>query len=351
MQAGEFTVNVSQNALDLGELLNGLDLHDADDRQIAQRAALKTYGRGLCSITAVPTASHEYLQTIERQVLLEARAMLRDSRLRVFDDDPLQSWRSKPLCDKDAAKLKIEAGALAGCMVISAELEDGKPVITLQRASYSMEHESYTYVLICDAYEAFGSVGHTYADRDLRESAYALLSHGAPVFFNIGFIGDAVSALESTALIRMQRRASPLLRAVAAPSQRVVDAGWRLPLAALGNQGDNGPTTTPLNAGQVDALSRLHHNLEAITGPPGTGKSTIISALVTQCVPANDRTLVAAVQNRAVESIVQKLAQTAEDVPFIVHGNAKRLSPASKLWTKKRWWSCTNRRNIYICYG
>lgn len=38
-------------------------------------------------------------------------------------------------------------------------------------------------------------------------------------------------------------------------------------------------------------------------------------------------------QNRAVESIVQKLAQTAEDVPFIVHGNAKRLSPASKLWT------------------
>ena len=88
-----------------------------------------------------------------------------------------------------------------------------------------------------DAHEAFGSVGHAFAARDLRESAHALLSNGAPVFFSLSFIGDAVSALESTALIRMQRRASPLLRAVAAPSQRVVDAGWRLPLAALGNQG------------------------------------------------------------------------------------------------------------------
>ena len=240
MQAGEFTVNASQNALDLDELLKGLDLRDSDDRQIAQRAALKTYGRGLCSVTAVPAASQEYLQTIERQVLLEARAMLRDSRLRVFDDDPLQSWRRRPENDEDAASLKLEAGALAGCMIINAEREDGRTIITLQRANYSMERGSYGYSFICDAHEAFGSVGHAFAIRDLRESSHALLSHGAPVFFSLGFIGDAVSALESTALIRMQRRASPLLRAVAAPSQRVVDAGWRLPLATLGNQGDSG---------------------------------------------------------------------------------------------------------------
>ena len=114
MIAGEFTVNASQNALDLGELLNGLDLQDSDDRQIAQRAALKTYGRGLCSIGAVPDSSHEYLQTIERQVLLEARAMLHDTKLRVFEDDPLQSWRRLPENDEEAANLKLEAGALAG---------------------------------------------------------------------------------------------------------------------------------------------------------------------------------------------------------------------------------------------
>ena len=114
MQVGEFTVNANQNALDLDELLKGLDLHDSDDRQIAQRAALKTYGRGLCSVTAVPDSSQEYLQTIERQVLLEARAMLRDTKLRVVDDDPLQSWRRRPENDEDAASLKLEAGALAG---------------------------------------------------------------------------------------------------------------------------------------------------------------------------------------------------------------------------------------------
>ena len=193
MQAGEFTVNACQNALDLGELLNGLDLQDSDDRQIAQSAALKKYGRGLCSVTAVPDSSQEYLQTIERQVLLEARAMLRDSRLRVFDDDPLQSWRRRPETDEGAAKLEIEAGALAGCMVINAEREDGRTIITLQRANYSMERGSYGYTLICDAYEAFGSVGHAFAIRDLRESAHALLSHGAPVFFSLGFIGARYS--------------------------------------------------------------------------------------------------------------------------------------------------------------
>ena len=126
--------------------------------------------------------------------------VLHETRLRVVDDDPLLSWRSRPDCDKDATKLNIEAGTLAGCMVISAELEDGRPIITLQRASYSMEHGSYDYLLICDAHEAFDSVGHAFATRDLRESAHALLSNRTPAFFDIGFIGDAMSALESTAV-------------------------------------------------------------------------------------------------------------------------------------------------------
>lgn len=80
MQTAEFTVDTSQTALDLGDLLHALDAYESDDRQIAQCAALRMYGRALCSIEAVPAASHDYLQTIERQVLLETRAMMYEIR-------------------------------------------------------------------------------------------------------------------------------------------------------------------------------------------------------------------------------------------------------------------------------
>jgi hypothetical protein len=167
----------------------------------------------------------------------------------------------------------------------------------LQIAVYSRKWKSYSYTTICKkATRAFSSVGHRYAERDIEASWGTWLANDeSHVFLDLGFVGDAVAALHSTALIRLQGRASPLLRAVAAPSTRVSLSGsnnWRSPDAS---------SCDHLNSGQLAALQAFRHNLEAVTGPPGTGKSTLISAIVTECTPKKESTIVSAVQNRAIE--------------------------------------------------
>jgi hypothetical protein len=337
------------DAVDLGDALRTLSLDDAlldrffeSDSELARNSAFGLYKSALKDESSVPDRSSAYLKTVERTVLLEARELLRGANLRATE------WTTLPSHDgtgEFSKHLLVASGEFGK----TEKEKERKSVLLL--AHHDRDSETYsTQMVTSNALRAFQSVEHRFAERDLQASwgRWVQLGERDFVCTSLGYIGDALATLAATELIRLQGRPSPLLRAVAAPSKRV-SVEWRDPTDEHG-----------LNGGQLDALGGLAHNLEAISGPPGTGKSTIISALVTQYVPRDSCAIVSAVQNRAIEvsalalphypdigehpslliivcaqSIVQKLASTAATTPFVVHGNEKRLSPTSLQWTVK----------------
>ena len=318
----EYTLDESVSPHQLSARLEGLALARGDetDAELARDQALGLYKAAIQNEYGVPRRSREsYLQIVERTVLLEARELLRGANLRATE------WAKLPKSDPagEFSKHLLVASGEFG-RKDQKERKERKSVLLL--AHHDRDSGDYsTQFLSDDAEGAFASVEHRFAKRDL-ESSWAHWERAGRddfVCVSLGYVGDALATLFAVALIRLQGSPSPLLRAVAAPSKRV-SAVWRDPTNEDG-----------LNRGQLDALKGLAHNLEAISGPPGTGKSTIISALVTQCIPRGGCALVSAVQNRAIESIVQKLASTAVGTPFLVHGNEKRLSPTSLEWTVK----------------
>ena len=87
----------------------------------------------------------------------------------------------------------------------------------------------------------------------------------------------------------------------------------------------------PSNELQRTIIENLRHKIECIQGPPGTGKSTTIFHIVQSAVPAGYHAIVTCVQNKAVDSIAEKLGPTG--MPFIVYGNPSRLGDCSKQFT------------------
>ena len=115
-----------------------------------------------------------------------------------------------------------------------------------------------------------------------------------------------------------------MLRQVAAPSSRVAFS------FAVGR---GFSSAVPSNAPQRDVVQGLAHGIECIQGPPGTGKSTTIFHILSTRLPDDHKAIVTCVQNRAVESIVEKLRITG--LQFVVHGNPGRLGEHAKLYTAK----------------
>jgi hypothetical protein len=245
-------------------LPDGSSSGDLDDAQLARAEALDRYGAALRSETAVPAATDDYLDHVERCVLLESRAMLKDAGLRSWGDGAV-GWKPLPEIDESAPP----DDTLHRCLlVVSDEVKNDETGRSERRtrlclACFNRHHLDYKYPTVAGtALRAFQSVGHSYAERDVEASWSAWIEHGCAVHLNLGYVGDVLAALESVALVRLQGRASPLLRAVAAPSRRVAETGaggWRAPAPGVSN----------LNHDQFAALSGLRHNLEAVTGPPG----------------------------------------------------------------------------------
>jgi hypothetical protein len=72
-----------------------------------------------------------------------------------------------------------------------------------------------------------------------------------------------------------------------------------------------------LNADQLAAINSIRHDISGIQGPPGTGKSYMIAQILIDYIP-HEKTLVACVQNKAVDALVSKLAEDSAD--FLVLG-------------------------------
>lgn len=64
----------------------------------------------------------------------------------------------------------------------------------------------------------------------------------------------------------------------------------------------------------------------------GTGKSTVIYHIIRSFLPPNEVTLACCVQNKAVDSIAEKLVK-CRDIPFFVVGNENRLGLLAIQWT------------------
>lgn len=140
----------------------------------------------------------------------------------------------------------------------------------------------------------------------------------------IAYVGDLTASFAAARLHASKDPPNRLLISLA-PGGNPVLATWQKPMA-LGSS-----SAAVLNETQHTALSRLHTNIELISGPPGTGKSTTIHALVTQCLMSTSAALVTAVQNRAVEALVHKFSSAS--TPFIVCG--LRITGVANDWTLK----------------
>ena len=149
----------------------------------------------------------------------------------------------------------------------------------------------------------------------------------------VGFSGDTVTAMMVSHMTRMPRRA---VREPDDPEEEGIQgfdvsmleslcSGRRMqvPWPAVARE-----RVEHLNESQYTAIDALAHNIELIKGPPGTGKSTLIDALVRECVDGESAVCVTAVQNRAVEALAIKFA--ASKTPFIACGT--RACPVTDAW-------------------
>lgn len=145
----------------------------------------------------------------------------------------------------------------------------------------------------------------------LSRKALHLFERAEPtLFLRIAYVGDVVTALTSTRRLRRPPQSNTstasqnLLASLVPNGDGRVNISWDDPhdLHAEGRRVD-------LNESQHGALLGLQHNIELICGPPATGKSATIHALVTECL-GDDVAIVTAVQNRAIEALADKFASS-----------------------------------------
>jgi len=120
----------------------------------------------------------------------------------------------------------------------------------------------------------------------------------------VGYVGDLVASMTAAHLPAARDDERADLKTETGPR------GFNADLLTALSTGVRAQTQWPvvprdrvphLNETQYRAIDTLGHNVELIRGPPGTGKSTLIDAVVRECVAGADAVCVTAVQNRAVE--------------------------------------------------
>ena len=151
---------------------------------------------------------------------------------------------------------------------------------------------------------------------------------GAEFFHVVGYAQPYFAELSAIKELETKLKADPdgasLLSMLAAPETRGE-------FAYNDVSGMTFSELVPSNELQRTIIQKLRHKIECIQGPPGTGKSTTIFHILQSAVPAGYHAIVTCVQNKAVDSIAEKLGPTG--MPFIVYGNPSRLGDCSKRFT------------------
>ncbi len=148
---------------------------------------------------------------------------------------------------------------------------------------------------------------------------------GSREFFHVvGFMHPYFAELGAIQGLAQQTRKNDVLLAVADPCNRC-------PFAFRGKEGCEFSEKVPINEPQRTIIEMMDRNFECIQGPPGTGKSTTIFHIVQTAVPTGYHAIITCVQNKALDSIAEKLSVT--DMRFIVYGNPSRLGDCARRFT------------------
>lgn len=222
---------------------------------------------------------------------------------------------------KDKKKMAEKRRELDNNLVIVAGYGKRQPFLGLLHHSKESTSNLSTIWRVDDAVadlvSVLGSKSPT-VERIRNGQRYARSACNAIV---VGYVGDVLAALTSSQLARGDGDGElhlPLLRALSTGQCAHVD--WNHVRAER---------LQHLNPSQFQALDGLTRNIELIRGPPGTGKSTLIDALVGECADDDTAVCVTAVQNRACEALAIKFARSG--TPFVAVGT--RMSPATAPWT------------------
>ena len=188
------------------------------------------------------------------------------------------------------------------------------PAEMLSELSWNLvRYGSHLYLLQPRAGERFG----------LRMLAGRAESCGPGVHV-LGYVRPFLRELEAILTLLQQAQLPAILTAVAAPVRRTP-----FPFASPSCRS----SAVPINDSQRGIVDGLASVLECIQGPPGTGKSTTIFHILHRRLPAGFRAVVTCMQNKAIDSIVEKLAPHIKDMPFVVCGGEERLGEFARRFT------------------
>ncbi|KAJ1458505.1 P-loop containing nucleoside triphosphate hydrolase protein [Pelagophyceae sp. CCMP2097] len=146
-------------------------------------------------------------------------------------------------------------------------------------------------------------------------------------------VGSALSAIYRSRAVAMVHTIAPKLRhaIVRGSTTRVFEdskVDWESPPRPAAASGSR------LNAAQNTALSNVEAPISVVVGPPGTGKSSFIAALVSRRLPRDQRCLCCCTTNKAIDSLVDKL-QASEGLAghVLTVGRAEAMGDAARSCT------------------
>jgi hypothetical protein len=217
---------------------------------------------------------------------------------------------------------------------VSIPIKNGKDIVSAIKANAPDD-----IVDLLDLHLNFGVLNNRFCILEYHNSDDSLYIHKGKnktmpfpsknVFHNYGYIGDSISEYKACLTLLSLKPFSALLTATADPTKRK-SVKFLTPTRAEINLGQK----IPINDGQFSILSGLSQSIEGIQGPPGTGKSTSIALLARHFIPRNEIILATCVQNKAVDSIAEKLGSLrVGNLPFFVLGNSDRLGIEANKWT------------------
>ena len=153
-------------------------------------------------------------------------------------------------------------------------------------------------------------------------------SGGSKFFHVVGYVQPYFAELSAIRdfQIKLRTGKDPMLSVLAAP-------GTRGEFMYKGEDGGYSTDMVPINELQRTIIGGMGCKIECIQGPPGTGKSTTIFHVVKSAIPSGYHAIVTCVQNKALDSIAEKLGPTG--MPFIVYGNPSRLGDCAERFTLK----------------